>query len=429
MRAWLHSRSSRFASFTPSGGFSLPLNLPGGLCFAGSSAARAGLAQTPTSTYQNAHTSDATRVAATTFMRVAIHAGTLRGSGSAAVGQALLRELLKHDDLSAVVWCPQEWIVPPSKNLLIRETRGGTLRKLETEVLDIPRQIRAATCDVLLSMTDTSSPFVHVPHVLFVQQAFLAYPRSQLAFQGSKRFSLKADLMAAYFRVSLRSVRLYTVQTHDMKARLCARWGLPAGRVLVIPSSVADDVLERVGAASRSSQPYLIYVAGPGLHKNHSVLPPTLRALQDPDVKLGVTLTVGDLPSFDDQVRALRLQHQVEYLGQLSRPALLAAMAKATVAVIPSQLESFGLAYYEALALGLPIVAADKGFAREACGPAALYADNDPEGYATQIAHLLGSEQAQLDARKASLARFAEVHVPWPEIGRRYLAALHGVLS
>ena len=363
-------------------------------------------------------------------MRVAIHAGTLRGSGSAAVGQALLRELLKHDDLSAVAWCPREWIVPPSKNLLIRKTRGGMLRKLETEMLDIPRQIRAANSDVLLSMTDTSAPFVRVPHVLFVQQAFLAYPRSQLFFRDSKRFSLKAELMAAYFRLSLGSVRLYTVQTQDMKAHLCERWGIAPSRVLVIPSSVPSDILERVGTASGSSEPYLIYVAGPGLHKNHSVLPQTLRALNNPSTKLGVTLRVGDLPTFDAQVLDLGLRGQVEYLGQLSRPALLARLAKASIAVIPSHLESFGLAYYEALALGVPIVAANKGFAREACGPAALYAErDDPEAYAAHIAPLLDSEQALRAARDASLTRFAEVHVPWPDIGGRYIAALREVLA
>jgi glycosyltransferase involved in cell wall biosynthesis len=84
-------------------------------------------------------------------------------------------------------------------------------------------------------------------------------------------------------------------------------------------------------------------------------------------------------------------------------------------------LESFGIVYYEALAFGRPVVAVDRGFAREACGEAARYAEiHDGEAFADGVSRLMLDKEASERAR----ARFREVDVPWSAIASRFLDVL-----
>jgi len=54
-----------------------------------------------------------------------------------------------------------------------------------------------------------------------------------------------------------------------------------------------------------------------------------------------------------------RLAPRVHFLGHLPHPAILTLMARATVFVLPSLLESFGLAAAEAMAQGCPVILSD----------------------------------------------------------------------
>jgi glycosyltransferase involved in cell wall biosynthesis len=55
------------------------------------------------------------------------------------------------------------------------------------------------------------------------------------------------------------------------------------------------------------------------------------------------------------------MMDQVRLLGKLDHPALIKALEWAQVAVLPSYIESFGLAVAEAQAGGLPVIAYDSG--------------------------------------------------------------------
>jgi glycosyltransferase involved in cell wall biosynthesis len=60
-------------------------------------------------------------------------------------------------------------------------------------------------------------------------------------------------------------------------------------------------------------------------------------------------------------------------LGYLGGCALKAAYQLATVLVTPSLVESGNLILTEAMAMGTPIVAANRAYARDLCGDAAVY--------------------------------------------------------
>jgi glycosyltransferase involved in cell wall biosynthesis len=116
---------------------------------------------------------------------------------------------------------------------------------------------------------------------------------------------------------------------------------------------------------------------------------------------------------------------RIDFLGGVSGQRLVSLVASATAVVIPSVLESFGLTFYEAMAAGTPVVAADRTFAREALGEVGHYAPaHDGEAMAAAVMPLLDGGERWAASSVASRKRFHAVHWPWQRIGAAYLATL-----
>jgi glycosyltransferase involved in cell wall biosynthesis len=323
-----------------------------------------------------------------------------------------------------LIWVPHEWKLEPGA-FELRRTHPGLRAKATTEWLEIPRAIREGRVDHLLSLGDTSCPRPGVPHVLFVQQAFLAYSPAEWGFAPPLRMRAKAELMSQYFRAGRAGVTSFVVQTEDMRRHLAARWSIPLANIHVVPSAVSESVRAVAREHHRPADPhYLCYVANAGPHKNHEVLVEMMESLADhPALRCRLTLQRGELPQFEERARARGVLDRLDFVGRLPPRETLELHARARVAVIPAVLESFGLGYYEALALGKPVVAADRGFAREACGDAASYAPaSNGAAFAERVREQLAGDAAEQDTR--SRARFAAVDFPPASAARRFLEIL-----
>ena len=71
-------------------------------------------------------------------------------------------------------------------------------------------------------------------------------------------------------------------------------------------------------------------------------------------------------------IRQLHIKHLVKFTGRISEQALVRHYARATVAVVPSVYEGFGLPAGEAMACGLPVVSTWAGALPEVVGDAGL---------------------------------------------------------
>ena len=117
---------------------------------------------------------------------------------------------------------------------------------------------------------------------------------------------------------------------------------------------------------------------------------------------------------------------RVELLGFVRDAALRSLYAGATAFVFPSRYEGFGLPPLQALAAGLPVVAADIPVLREVLGPCARFATpGDPASFAKQLKDVVVApgqlrEVAQNGQRHA--AGFT-----WPVVARR-LIGLYGLV-
>ncbi|MFQ5509363.1 MAG: glycosyltransferase family 4 protein [Leptospirillia bacterium] len=144
---------------------------------------------------------------------------------------------------------------------------------------------------------------------------------------------------------------------------------------------------------------------------------------QVPNARLRV---VGDGP------RLRHLKQLAQRLGVADRVAFLGAVKhhedvrreylNARVFCLPTRQEGFGIAFLEAMASGLPVVAADAGAVPEVVphGQAGLLVDpDDPEALADALVHLLTN--APLAARLGTRGRrIARTH-DWRNVAARFL--------
>jgi glycosyltransferase involved in cell wall biosynthesis len=133
-------------------------------------------------------------------------------------------------------------------------------------------------------------------------------------------------------------------------------------------------------AALGLERPYALTVASRTARKNLAALEETARRLRERGMEL--VAAGGDRPQFqaEDEVPGVRS------VGRVDEALLPGLYAGASAFVLPSLYEGFGLPVLEAMAAGVPVVAAETTAVPDTAGGAALLADpNDPRALAEAV--------------------------------------------
>lgn len=155
-------------------------------------------------------------------------------------------------------------------------------------------------------------------------------------------------------------------------------------------------------AAARTAldlpKPYVLTVAGEGARKNLSVLGATARALAERSIEL---VAAGSRRAHHGPAIGVDGIRRLGYVDDGLLPGLYAG---ASAFVLPSLHEGFGLPCLEAMASGVPVVAADRGALPQTCGDAALLVEpRRPDLVAEAVLAALGDGAL----RERGLARAA----------------------
>ncbi len=185
------------------------------------------------------------------------------------------------------------------------------------------------------------------------------------------------------------------------------------------PAVDPEAVLRRYGLR----RPYVLAVGTASARKNLSVLPPVSRALADDGVDVvQAGSDRGYLRGAAGEDTAVR---RLGYVAEGDLPALYAG---ARAFVMPSLHEGFGLPCLEAMASGVPVVAARSGALPETCAEAAtLVPPDDPGAIIEALRTVLVAGQARQARIDAGLQRAAQF--PWSRTAALTDAALSGLLA
>jgi glycosyltransferase involved in cell wall biosynthesis len=117
----------------------------------------------------------------------------------------------------------------------------------------------------------------------------------------------------------------------------------------------------------------------------------------------------------------------VRYLGYCPTPFVARLIRAATAVVVPSTYEGFGLPALEAMAAGVPVVAAACGALPEVCADGALLVPPDAAEFAAAIGEALAGGAAIERLRTAGRARAASFS--WERAARETVAIYEEVLG
>jgi glycosyltransferase involved in cell wall biosynthesis len=221
-----------------------------------------------------------------------------------------------------------------------------------------------------------------------------------------------------------RADRLVTV-SNDARRQIAVAFGLAESSIAVVsegPDAIfrprpddpgVESVCVRYGLPPAA--PLVLYVGGISPHKNLQALLRAAAIVRREESGPWHVVLVGDYQGdsflgcyreLNELVRALGLGDRVTFTGFVPDEDLVLLYGAATMLVLPSKGEGFGLPVVEAMACGLPVTASDRNSLPEVLGGAGLLFDPDSDdAIADCVLRLLREPALRADLRTRGLAR------------------------
>ena len=227
--------------------------------------------------------------------------------------------------------------------------------------------------------------------------------------------------------VARRLERVFT--SSEVSARRIERdFGVRRERLAMVANGLDTELFSPDPSLARAPAELLCVGRASDPNKGVRTLIAALAKLPEP-----VTLTlVDDLASEARRwAQEAGCAHRLTLTGRVETAALVQLYRRATLVVVPSRFEGFGLPAAEAMACGAPVVASEAGALPEVVGTGGggvLVPPDAPDALAKAIAALL----EQPDARRALSARARsriEAAYAWPRVAERTAAEYQRVVA
>jgi len=284
----------------------------------------------------------------------------------------------------------------------------GGWRRVWWEQITLRHLLRRTKVDLLFSTANFAMFRCPVKQILLVRNALYfsqVYQQTFLPRHGLKMriaFRLRRWVICQ----SVKSANLVMTPTQSMLEELRAYVECPPPKAVVNYYGVAeleDEKMDHRSLKMKTSPVCLLYVSLYAEHKNLTTLLKAMPLLnRNRSQKFLLTTTVN--PNWEAASRVLTQKDDIDLagsqgvapwvklVGPLGQKEIEAQYRNADIFVFPSITESFGHPMAEAMAHGLPIVAADTPVNREMCGGAAIYFSPLEPDELAQAIHLVATD-------------------------------------
>jgi glycosyltransferase involved in cell wall biosynthesis len=379
-------------------------------------------------------------------MRVVIHAIAMRkqGGGSRHL-QGLVQALGQIDRENEYILCLNSRFEfqSPYPNIMVYPVEvKSAFHRLWWDQVTLPRLVHKWRVDLTVALFVFGMFKPTVPQIVFQRnpQFYCNAYLSQLRGKAALEVALRRKMAYLTMRAS-RIIFTPSAAMRDMIRRYHP--DLPLDRFRVLPHGFEREQLSRQPLPEPiahqltrlQGRPMILYVSHLEPHKGHEVAVRAMRELkrQGQPACLYLTMDRCDWPKGYDslmvKIHEWGLEDDIINLGRVPEGALAELYRRADVFFFPSFCESFGFPLVEAMAHGLPIVAADTAINREMCGEAALYYPPfDSVAAAQRLSTLLSSPERRQQMRAASERQFPKSHLCWSDYASRFLKLLKNSL-
>jgi len=212
---------------------------------------------------------------------------------------------------------------------------------------------------------------------------------------------------------SIRRARVITVPTEFVKRTVVDAYGVDPG--IVVP--VRHGMEQHLGAGATDEAtlrskyglgtgPIVVYPAMTHPHKRHDFL---VDLVAGPWQDITLVLT-GGAGAAEDALRARieqrRVANRVVRTGRVPAADRDGLIQMALAVAFPSEYEGFGAPALEAMALGSPLIASDRGSLPEVVGDAGLVLPLAEDAWADALTHATAHRDAMVAAGHARVAQF-----------------------
>jgi glycosyltransferase involved in cell wall biosynthesis len=211
--------------------------------------------------------------------------------------------------------------------------------------------------------------------------------------------------------------RLFPVITVSRRSRsdICREFRIPADRCRVVPNGIDTELFRPLPGVAREPARVIVTNSADMPLKGLGHLLEAVAAVRaaHPRLRLIVIGSPNRNGTVERMVAELGLAPWVRFTGRISDAALVRHYARASLAVVPSLYEGFGLPAGEAMACAVPVVSTTGGALPEVVGDAGrLVPPADPGALARAVADLLEQPEQALELGRRGFARVHR-HFSW----------------
>ncbi|MCF8110310.1 MAG: glycosyltransferase family 4 protein [Desulfobacteraceae bacterium] len=220
-------------------------------------------------------------------------------------------------------------------------------------------------------------------------------------------------------RVARTLPHLITVSKFTRR-HISGEFKIPEERFSVVPNGINTELFYPMPEIRRESNRIIVTnSADTPLKGLHHLLPAIAAISAKRDIKLIVVGTPKKNGMVEKLVRELEIGSIVTFTGRISYAEFVHQYARATMAVVPSVYEGFGLPAGEAMACAVPVISTTGGALPEVVGDAGvLVPPADPAALEQAVAELLDNPQK---ARRLGEAGYKRVqkHLTWTAVAEK----------
>lgn len=282
----------------------------------------------------------------------------------------------------------------------------------------LPRIITKNNYDCMINLTNYGPIRPKCYEVLLLHNSKHVSKEMKMSLNLRNRFKLLLEDFILW--TSLKGAKKLIVQTNYMKQGIINKFNYPKEKIVIIPNasvgqnknSVDYELEKLIKEFTGLEKNILVNVTLYAKHKNLELMLKAVKYIKENNlakIKLLMTIDKDEGEAATEllaKIQEYDISDYVLSVGNINHKNIHQLLDRAKIFIFPSYGESFGMPFVEAMRFGVPIIAADLGFAHDVCEDSAIYFKyNNELELANRIVELVNYDDKRIELSEYSKKR------------------------